>query len=1665
MGAVGWSLVSGRSVFEHRAVAVGAEPGELAAGLAALAQGATHPGVVSGTARGDEDRVVLVFPGQGSQWVGMGVELLDSSTVFAERIAACESALKPHVDWSLTGVLRGDGAELVRVDVVQPVLWAVMVSLAAVWAEHGVKPAAVIGHSQGEIAAACVAGALTLEDGARIVALRSQALRALSGGGAMASLGLSAAEAEGFFPAGGGVVVAAVNGPSSTVISGPSRAVVKLVAAVENAGHRARLIDVDYASHGPQVDEITDELHGLLAGIQPISSGVAFYSTVTAEQVDTTALDTGYWVRNLRERVRFSDAVEALVDAGHGLFVEVSPHPVLAFGLAEVFEGVGVDAVVVPTLRRGSGGLGQLALSLGQAFVAGAPVDWSTWFPAAARRTIDLPTYAFQRQPYWLTADAPTADAGDLGLEPTGHPLLGAVLEPAAGGHVLTGQLSRHTCAWLADHQVLDTVIVPGTALVEWVLRAGDAAGCPLVSELVLQQPVVLPADGSLRVQVTVDPAAADGSRRVRLHTRADGQADALGWTCHAEGVLDPETGTATTDDRLAGAWPPPGAEPLPLTDFYERAAEAGYAYGPAFQGLHGAWRTGDDVLAEVALPQAAGAPDGYGVHPALLDAAMQALLAAGGLDDGQVRLPFTWNGVALHAEGATTLRVRLTPIGATPADGVRVLVADGTGAPVLSAHAVHLRTTTGQALRTATARRGADSLYALEWSELAASTTPPGAAPLTWLSPPTATPDGPAPLDAEAPAPAPATTFALLDTSGSEREAVQRALGLLQRWLAEPRFAEARLALVTRGAVAVDPGERPDLAGAALWGLVRSAQAENPGRFLLVDADPLLSSDDAVAREVEAVAWAFDVDEPQLAVRQGRVSAPRLARAGRPAEIVPPPGTGAWRLAADSTATLDGLTASPCPEVDDPLDAGRVRIEVHAAGVNFRDVLIALGAYPGEAEFAGSEGAGVVVEVGPGVTDFAPGDRVMGVFEGAFGPVAVADARTLVLMPDGWDFAEAAAAPVAYLTAWYGLVELGGLRAGESVLIHAATGGVGSAAVQVARHLGAEVFATASPGKHGALEAMGIDAAHRASSRDLAFEDAIRAAAGGRGVDVVLNSLTGDFIDASLRLLADGGRFVEMGKTDLRDAAPLPDSVSYRAFDLLADNTPDQLGALLAHVTRLLGAGALPPPTVQEWPLARAREALRTMSQARHTGKPVLRVPPRLDPDGTVLITGGTGTIGGHLAEHLAATWGVRHLLLLSRQGPAAPGAAELVERLRAAGADVTVTAADVTDPAALTAALDDIAPAHPLTGVVHTAGALDNAMVPALTPERLARAWDAKAAAAAHLHAATADRRLGMFVLCSSFAAALGTPGQANYAAANAYCDALATNRRADGLPALSVGWGLWGAASGLTGRMSDADLARIDRYGIKANSTDDGLAMLDAALAHGTPAPLALALDARTLAAQPPGTTPAPLRALAAGTRPARATAAAGDAPADLAARLAAQTPDERHRSLLALVREQAATVLGHAHPGAVPEDASFKTLGLDSLTAVELRNRLSTATGLRLHAALVFDFPEAGLLAGHLAERLAPTARAVPPGLRAPDPITAEFARLENLLATVDTAVLDADAVTARLETLLAKWKAGHAPRAAAPGAEASAAERLEGADADQIFAFIDNELDV
>ncbi|UYQ66235.1 type I polyketide synthase [Streptomyces peucetius] len=1224
LGDVAFSAVTTRARLEHRGAVVAAGREELLAGLAALAAGEPAEHVVEGRAVGGNP--VFVFPGQGAQWAGMAVELLDSSSAFAEQMAACDEALSAFVDWRVVDVLREvEGApSLERVDVVQPVLWAVMVSLAGLWRAHGVEPSAVVGHSQGEIAAACVAGGLSLEDGARVVALRSRLVRErLAGLGGMVSVGLPVERVEELLVAfEGRVSVAAVNGPAAVVIAGEPGALDEIVAGCERDGVRARRVAVDYASHSVQVETIEAELLKVLAPLTPVSGRVPFYSTAVGGFVDTATLDGSYWYGNLRGRVGFEPAVRALADNGTGCFLEMSPHPVLAMAVEETLTAHGVqDRVgVVGSLRRGEGGLRRFLLSLSEAHTAGIQVDWTVLFQDTGAKRVELPTYAFQRERYWLAGTASAGDVAAAGQSRLEHPILSAAVQVGDRDEwVLTGRLSTETHPWAAEHLLLGTIVVPGTVLVELALAAGRQVDAPLLDELVLEAPLLLSDDTAVQVQVTVGPAGEDGRREVAVYTRPetgedDEQAET---TCHGRGRLatDPEQAAAVFPLQ----WPPAEAEQVSVDGLYTSLADLGFDYGPLFQNVRAAWRAGDEVYAEVALPDGTDA-SGFGIHPGLFDAALHGRAVTRSPETGAgagADLPISWSGVRLGETGATRARVRIAPTGG---NATRVDVLDETGATVLTVDVLGLRPLEPTQLHRAQGTK--NSLFQLEWAEI----TPTSSAAMEvavlgeeyadLAALEQALADGAqAPQVVVAPIGTPAG-----DSAQAARELAATALALVQRWLASEWLGDARLVAATRGAAAVE-GEAPDVAQASAWGLIRGAQSEHPGRFTLVDLD-----------DNEAPDWGtvLGPDEPQLAVRSGRLFAPRLARA----------------------------------------DA----------------------------------------------------------------------------------------------------------------------------------------------------------AAH--------------------------------------------------------DRAP--------------------------------------------------------------------------DPTGMVLITGGTGGLGALFARHLAEHHGVRQLLLVSRRGPAADGVAELVAELEAAGATARVEACDVSDRdqlATLLASLD-----RPLSAVVHAAGVFDGGLVETMTAEQVERVMRPKMDAAWHLHELTAGMELSAFILFSSAAALIGTPGHANFVAANAALDALAAKRRTEGLPATSLAWGLWAEAGGMAGGLDEADLARLDRTGVAALSTELGLGLFDQALGSDAALLAAVQLDLGALRTQArAGLLPAVLRGLV--RVPARGAGAGGS----LAQRLAGVAEADRERVVLELVQAQVASVLGHASGAAIDPERAFKELGFDSLSAVELRNRLSQSTGVRLPATLVFDHP--------------------------------------------------------------------------------------------------------
>ncbi|MCW8101382.1 type I polyketide synthase [Streptomyces tauricus] len=1259
---VGLSLATSRTTFDHRAVVLAADRATALDGLDALATGGGHPGVLHGSGRGGA-APVFVFPGQGSQWVGMAVELLDSSPVFAARLEECGRALGPFVEWDLLEVLRGDGGPLERVDVVQPVLWAVMVSLAEVWRGFGVEPAAVVGHSQGEIAAACVAGALTLEDGARVVAVRSRIIAEdLAGQGGMLSVALSperAAEALAGWD--GRVELAVVNGPTSVVVSGEVDALAELRATLEEQGVRVRLIPVDYASHSMFVEGLRDRILAELDGLSPRPSRVAFYSTVTGAPLDTATLDAAYWYANLRQTVRFEQATRALLDDGFTAFVESSPHPGLLVGLGETMESAGVAGVTAGTLRRGEGGAERLLTSLAEVFTGGVDVDWKAAFDGTGARRTDLPTYAFQRRRYWTDQSAGAGDATSLGLDAPGHPLLGAVVPsvaPGTDGVTLTGRLAVGTQPWLGDHAVSGVTLFPGTGFVELAVRAGDQVGCGRVEELALEAPLVLPAEGGVSVQVVVGaPEGPDGGRPVTIHTRADADGP---WIRHALGTLAPAGPAGPTDsatDHGLEQWPPPGATEIDVTGLYDALGDLGLEYGPVFRGLGAAWRRGEVVFAEVALPEQVEG-DGFGLHPALLDAGLHAVALTGAVGGEGVVLPFAWSGVELFASGATALRVRVTPTGTGV---VSIQAADTAGNPIVAVESLALREMSPAQLSAAAGSPFHESLFRLEWTPLPAARA--GRTPdwIAWGD-----------LRAETPVPE-MVVLPVTGSAGAEpaRKAVHQVLDVIRAWLADDRFAGARLVVATSGAVSVDGEDVTDLAGSAVWGLVRSAQSEDPGRIVLADLD-----DPAAVTSVLPALAASSSDEPQVALRDGVLRAARLARV--PSEPAPVGGSG-----EDGEAGRAGESAEPAP-FGEPEESAE------------------------SAEFAG---------------------------------------------------------------------------------------------------------------------------------------------------------------------------------------------------------------------------------------------------------------------EGPVLVTGALGALGVVVTRHLVAGRGVRNLLLVGRRGAATPGAAELCEELTGLGARVEAAACDVGDRDALA----ELLTGRNLSAVVHAAGVLDDGTISSLTPEHVDTVFRPKADAAWYLHELTRHMELSAFVMFSSAAGVLGTPGQGNYAAANAFLDALAAHRRAHGLPAQSLAWGLWGASdSGMAGRLDDSDLQRVGRSGVEALSAEQGLGLLDTAGRLDAAALVPIRLNLRALATAGDDLPPL-LRDLVPRSRR-TATAGRADSGA-LRARLAGLSEDERARELRTLVLTCAAGVLGHSGPEAVDPDRDFLEAGFDSLTAMELRNGLNAATGLRLPAMAVFDSKNPAELARHVQLRLA------------------------------------------------------------------------------------------
>ncbi len=1695
-----------RSHLEHRLAVTGSDAASLAEQLRAFVQGEARPTLGSGRylpgATGGP-RAVFLFPGQGGQWPGMARGLLAAEPVFRQSMEACDAAIRRTglADWSLLEQLAAD-ADHTRlgddIAVIQPTLWAIQVSLAALWRSWGVEPAAVVGHSLGEVAAACVAGALTLDEGARIICLRSKLMQRVSGRGAMAVVGLSVDEAEaalhGYEDR---VTVAVSNGPRSTVISGDADAVDAVLAALAARDVFCRKVKVDVASHSPHMDPLRPELVAGLSGLSPRPTAVPMISTVTGEPIASEELTADYWGRNLRSPVRFWPAVQRLAETGHDVFLELSPHPVLLTAVREGLKAIGREAATLPSLRREEDEPTTILSSLAALHCLGYRVNWAALYPDGGQ-VVPLPPYPWQRERYWLEP-AEGAAAGRAEGSRTGHPLLDVYVAPAVGSglHVWETTLDLNSARhrYLADHRVQDVVMLPAAAYLEIAQAAArqalGAEGAPLEG-ITFGQALILPAEGQARLQVVITADGPDGNAAFQVFS-SEATGDVTGssagdgrppttWTLHASGKIRRKPAVPPAQAETLAAIQARCPEAVSAAEHYAALAESKLQYGPAFQGLEQLWRGEQEALGQLHLPAADDA-HGYVVHPALLDAAFQALAAAlprgaGGVNAGETWVPVAvercdlsgwpgattaWSHAVFRAEGVRQgdtltgditllnddgqvvgriegLRLQRLSLAARPAavadwflcvaweaqplpsaapsppadrPAAWLILADRSGlGDALAAHLATMRPDVRCVLVTPGAGYAVQGPHRYvvapdrpeEIGRLLADALPAGASwqrvVYLWS------------LDAPSAGDLSLSLLRVIQALGSgdfSRPETTEVVTTKERTkerapLGSGDFSR-RLWIVTRGAQAVLPGERPAPEQAPLLGLARTAFHElSDLRPTVVDLSPVKDNGADPAAEIAALLAELLADSPEseVALRGDSRYVPRLVRwrpddegDGRRLRPFDPARDANFRLETREAGVLDNLTLRACPRTTP--GPGQVEVRVRAAGLNFLDVLTALGLRPdlppGPVVF-GTEFSGEVVAVGPDVADLRPGDEVLGLAPAAFGAYTITRADLVGPKPAALSWEEAATIPIVFLTAHYALERLAHLERGERVLIHSATGGVGLAAVQLAQAIGAEIFATAgSPEKRDYLRALGVR--HVMDSRSLAFADEVLALTGGEGVDVVLNALAGEAIAKGLSVLRPYGRFMEIGKRDIYSNAqiglwPFHKNLAYFAVDLarVAVERPALIRHMLTALMARFATGELRPLPRTVVPVTQAPDAFRTMAQSRHIGKIVLSLDVHpaevwvedagglaVRPDSTYLITGGLGGLGLVTARWLVEQ-GARHLVLMGRGAPDAEAQAAIAA-LEDKGATVRVARADVADAGQVAAVLDEVRRSMPpLRGVFHLAGVLDDAILAQQTAERFAAVMAPKVQGAWNLHRLTTEAGdpLDCFVMFSSVASLLGSPGQGNYAAANAFMDSLAHYRQSLGLPALSVNWGPW-AQVGLAARPDRA--GRLELRGIESIYPEQGAQVLTR-LAARLPGPQVAVLPlvpGQWRAAFPQAASWPLLQRLLAEEE----TTAQSEAAGPRAALLAATTSSDRRALLEAFFTQQLSQVLG-ASPKHFDAQTPLASLGLDSLMAVELKNRVETTLGLQLPIATLLRSPRVGELVEELlaqAEALAPT----------------------------------------------------------------------------------------
>ncbi len=1518
----------------------------------------------------------------------------------------------------------------------QPALFALEYALAELWRSWGIEPAVVMGHSVGEYVAACVAGVFSLEDGLKLIAERGRLMQELPREGTMAAVFSSLEElAPVVEQRRKQVSIAAINGPKEAVISGSYEVVQLVLKDLKARGIEARNLNVSHAFHSPLMEPILDRFEAAAARLKYNSPKIDLISNLTGEVVKADEIcNAGYWRRHVREPVRFAAGMQRLRERGCDVLVEVGPQATLLGMGKKCWPG---DSVVwLPSLRKGRDDWQQLLGSLQALYVRGVEVDWSGFDRDYGRRKVALPTYPFQRQRYWLETKPSGIAARVREATPAAHPLLGVQLQSPLPEIQFESYQSIESQPFLSDHRIYGLPVFPATAYMEIALAGASAAlaaGRYALQDVFIHEPLILSEDQAQPLQLVLKPNGGDGAKFQIFSLRKNEGQQGGTWKLHAGGSVHLATSTTVPEpiEHILARC----RKEVSVAAFYQQLSETGLEYGPAFQGIERLWHGEGESLGSIRMPGVLPEVEGYLLHPALLDACLQvfaAIFCGGGelTIKGGVYLPIALERLRFAGSSSTQLwaHARLQSGVDTSHDTLKAdfLVFDDAGRLVAELTGLLLRRVGRNVLNRATEQRFSDCLYEPQWRPQArqpvlelGSVAGPG----KWLIfvdrcgigkrlaelmteqgqscvlvlPGTIYEDLGRLLHESLGADECCRGIVHLwglDINHEEEMRVSTlkeaqavgcgsVLNLIQAVARASWSRSPRLWLVTRGAQAVGSQPGPVAVGQApLWGLGRVIRLEHPELACVqVDLDPAASAEGVEVLLEEILA---PDGEDEVGYREGQRHVARLVRSRSrtlmAGEQLPLPGEQPYRLAISTRGILENLVLEPVRRrAPGP---GEVEIRVRATGVNFRDVLNALGLYPGDAGSLGLECAGEIVALGEGIDGFKLGESVVALAPGSFSSFVTTSAAYVVCKPESLSFEEAATIPVTFLTAYYGLGKLAKMSRGERVLIHAAAGGVGMAAVQLAQRCGAEVFATASVGKWAALELLGVK--HVMNSRTLDFAQGVMQLTGGRGVDLILNSLVEEFIPKSLSILAAGGRFVEIGKRGIWTKERVAQSrgdVSYFVLDLLETSRgePALIQSMLRELMEGFEDGSLKPLPKRVFPVREAVNAFRHMAQAKHTGKIVLShqaglagAPSNVQEirgDGTYLITGGLGALGLRVAQWMVDQ-GARHIVLMGRRG-ASDAPTETLRKLREGGAEVVTAQGDVSreeDVATLVSTFGTSQP--PLRGVIHAAGVLDDGMLGQQDWSRFTKVMAPKVEGSWNLHRLTRDLPLDFFVFFSSSASLLGSPGQGNYAAANTFMDALAHHRQAQGLPALSINWGPWSEA-GMAASVGGAVQRRWALQGVDMIEPEQGLRILQQLLLRER-APVQVGVLAiqwsKFLGTFPSDRLPTLLSEFAREAKRDSGVAHVGNS--EILLRLGQAGAEERPKLLIGYLKEEVERVLAsNAGMRIEPEDRLFE-LGLDSLMAVELQNRLQVNLKCTLKNTLFFEYPTLSALAEYL-----------------------------------------------------------------------------------------------